>query len=153
MAINSNAIIDDLASLCETLAYFDRVNRHEPKDAPGRGLTAAIWVDSIEPARGRSGLASTTARVTFNIRIYTSMLQEPQDMIDPSMMEACDKLMEALAGDFELGGDVAFIDLLGATQGHPLQAESGYININNKVYRVLTMTVPVIVNDAWTQAS
>lgn len=151
MAIGAQALIDDLASHCMATGQFDRVNQHEPKNKPGRGLTAAVWIDRIEPARGRSGLAVTTARVVFNVRVYTNMIQNPQDAIDPSVMDAVDALFEAFTGDFTLGGDAAFIDLLGATQGHELYAQSGYINIDNMVYRVMTMTVPCIVNDAWTQ--
>lgn len=152
MAINSQPLIDALASHCMASGHFDRVNQHEPKNKPGRGLTAAIWIDRIEPARGRSGLTSTSARITFNVRIYTNMLQKPEDMIDPRMMEAADALFELYSGDFTLGNEAAFIDLLGMTQGHELMCQSGYINIDNMVYRVLTFTVPVIVNDAWTQA-
>lgn len=153
MAINSQTLIDDLASHAMASGYFDRVNQHEPKSKPGRGLTCAIWVDRIEPARGRSGLAATSARVVFNVRVYTNMLQQPQDSIDPNVMEATDALMEAYTGDFTLGGDAAFIDVLGMTQGHALDAQSGYINIDNMVYRVMTISVPVIVNDAWPQAA
>lgn len=151
MAIKSQDLIDRLASHAMTLALFDRVNQHEPKNKPGRGLTAAIWIDRIEPARGRSGLAATDARVVFNVRVYTNMLQNPQDAIDPSVMNAVDLLMEAYSGDFELGDDTRFIDLLGMTQGHPLFSQSGYINIDNMVYRVMTITVPVIQQNAWTQ--
>lgn len=153
MAINSQDLIDRIASHAMTTGYFDRVNQHEPKSKPGRGLTCAVWIDRIEPARGRSGLAATDARVTFNVRVYTNMLQEPQDMIDPSVMIAADALFEAYSGDFDLGSESRFIDLLGMTQGHPLQCQSGYINIDNFVYRVLTLTVPVIVENAWTQAN
>lgn len=152
MAINSQRLIDDLASHAMALGYFDRVNQHEPKNKPGRGLTCAMWIDRIQPALGQSGLVSTTARVTFNVRIYTSMLQNPQDAIDPNVMIATDALMEAYSGDFTLGGDAAYIDLMGITQGHTLEAQSGYINIDNMVYRVMTLSVPVIVNDAWPQA-
>jgi len=152
MAINSKALMDDLASHAMTLGFFDRVNQHEPKNGPGRGLTCAMWIDRIQPARAQSGLHSTTARVTFNVRIYSNMLQNPQDMIDPNIMEACDALFEAYSGDFTLSGDAAYIDLMGITQGHPLESQSGYINIDNKVFRVLTITVPIVVNDAWPQA-
>lgn len=152
MAINSQGLIDRLASHAMTLGVFDRVNQHEPKNKPGRGLTAAVWIDRIEPARGRSGLAATTARVVFNVRVYTNMLQNPQDAIDPSVMEAVDLLFEAYTGDFTLGGTIEEIDVLGMTQGHPLFSQSGYINIDNMVYRVMTIAVPCIVSDAWTQA-
>lgn len=143
--------MDDMASYAMSTGYFDRVNQHEPKNSPGRGLTCAMWIDRIQPARGQSGLAATTARITFNVRVYTSMLQNPQDMIDPNVMIATDALFEAYSSHFTFNGDCAWIDLMGATQGHPLEAQSGYINIDNKVYRVMTISVPCIVNDAWPQ--
>lgn len=152
MALNSQDIIDRLTSHAQSLGLFDRVNSHEPKNKPGRGLTCACWVDRIEPARGRSGLSATDARVVMNVRVYTSMLQQPQDAIDPNVIHAADLLFEAYSGDFELGDDSRFIDLLGMTQGHPLFSQSGYINIDNMVYRVMTITVPVIVQNAWAQA-
>lgn len=152
MAIQSQDLMDRIASHAMTTGLFDRVNQHEPKSKPGRGLTCAIWIDRIEPARGRSGLTSTDARVVFNVRVYTQMLQNPQDAIDPSVMNAVDILFEAYSGDFQLGDESRWIDLLGATQGHPLFSQSGYINIDNMTMRVMTITVPVIVENAWTQA-
>lgn len=152
MAINSQDIMDRLASHALAAALFDRVNTHEPKNKPGRGLTCALWVDRIEPARGRHGLQSSTARVVVNVRVYTNMLQNPQDAIDPSVMNAVDILMGAYSGDFQLGDENRWIDLLGATQGHPLFSQSGYINIDNMTYRVMTITVPVIVENAWSQS-
>ncbi|HKZ21160.1 MAG TPA: hypothetical protein VJQ57_13750 [Acidimicrobiia bacterium] len=151
MTINSQNIFDKLADHALASGYFDRVNQHEPKNKPGRGLTCALWVDRIEPARGRSGLNKTDARVVVNVRVYTNMLQSPQDRIDPSVMEATDFLFEAYTGDFQLGAEDRFIDVLGMTQGHPLFAQSGYINIDNMTYRVMTITVPVIQENAWTQ--
>ncbi len=144
--------MDRLASHAMSLGLFDRVNQHEPKSKPGRGLTCAVWIDRIEPARGRSGLDATDARVVFNVRVYTNMLQQSQDAIDPNVMFAIDKLFEAYTGDFDLGDSSRFIDVLGMTQGHPMFAQSGYINIDNAVMRVMTATVPVIVERAWVQA-
>lgn len=151
MAIKSAEIVSRLASHAKQSGLFDRVLKHEPKTKPGRGLTYALWVDRIEPGRGRSGLRATTARVVLKGRVYTNMLQEPQDAIDVAVMNATDLMFEAYSGDFELGDENRFIDLLGITQGHTLDAESGYINIDNMVYRVMTITIPVIVNDAWPQ--
>ena len=152
MAINAQDIVDRLTSHAAATGLFDRVNAHEPKNKPGRGLTCAVWADRIEPARGRSGLQATDARVVMNVRVYTNMLQQPQDAIDPNVMHATDLLFEAYSGDFELGDPNRFIDLLGMTQGHPLFSQSGYINIDNMVYRVITITVPVIVSNAWNQS-
>lgn len=149
--LDSQDLIDRLASHAMSTGYFDRVNQHEPKNKPGRGLTCAAWIDLIQPARGRSGLSSTTAAVVFNVRIYTNMLQNPQDAIDPNMMNAANALFLAYSGDFTLGGAVAYVDLLGSTQTHPLQCQSGYINIDNMVFRVMTFVVPCVVDDAWPQ--
>ena len=153
MAIGSQDLMDRIASIPMATGMFDRVNQHEPKSKPGRGLTCAVWIDRIEPARARSGLAASSARVVFNVRIYTNMLQNPQDAIDPSVMEAADLLFEGYSGDFDLGDEDRWIDLLGATQGHPLYCQSGYINIDNMTYRCLTFTVPVIIENAWTQSA
>lgn len=152
MTIGAQDLVDRIASHAMATGLFDRVNQHEPKSKPGRGLTCAVWIDRIEPARGRSGLTATDARVVFNVRVYTSMLQQPQDAIDPNVMDAMDQLFTAYTGDFQLGDESRFIDVLGMTQGHPLFCQSGYINIDNMVFRVLTATVPVIVENAWVQA-
>lgn len=151
MAIKSQLLIDEMASKLLALGRFERVNQHEFKAAPNRGLSAAVWIDEIEPIR-HSGLDATSVRVAFNARIYTDMLTKPEDMIDPRIMEAADEFFASLTGDFTLGGEVRMIDALGA-YGKPLQGQSGYINIDNKVYRVFTMTIPIVINDGWSQSS
>lgn len=152
MGINSADLITRLTDHARASGLFDRVNEHEPKNKPGRGLTCALWIDRIEPARSRSGLTATDARVVFNVRVYTNMLQNPQDMIDLSVMDAVDYLFSAYTGDFSLGDESRFIDVLGMTQGHALDSQSGYINIDNMTYRVMTISVPVIIENAWIQA-
>lgn len=152
MAIQSKDLVNRITSHAQATGLFDRVNAHEPKSKPGRGLTCAVWIDRIEPARSRSGLTATDARVVFNVRVYTNMLQQPQDMIDPNVMEAVDILFAAYTGDFQLGSETRYIDVLGMTQGHALDAQSGYINIDTMTYRVMTISVPVIIENAWNQA-
>jgi hypothetical protein len=123
MSLDSNAIIDAVASHAAASGWFERVNRHEPKNAPGHGLTAAVWVDQLGPVPAGSGLRKTSARVVLNVRVFQNMLAEPQDEIDPNMMSAVDALMTAYSGDFELGGNVRNVDLL-AQAGTPLAAPS-----------------------------
>lgn len=145
-----STILDGLVSHAMASGLFERVNQHEPKNAPGHGLSAAVWADEIEPDPDSSGLASTTGVVTFLIRLYTSMTSEPQDAIDPLMVSAVDTLMTAYSGDFTLSGAARCIDLLGQP-GKSLSAKAGYINQDHKIFRVMTITVPVIVNDVWSQ--
>jgi hypothetical protein len=151
VTLNCGSLIDAAASHALTLGYFERVNQHEPKVAPGKSLTAAVWVDRIRPARRESGLDTTSALVVLNVRLYTSMTREPQDAIDPEMTAAVDALMTAYTGDFTLGGLIRNIDIFGK-QGVALEAQAGYLTQDSIVYRVITVAVPMVVNDAWSQA-
>lgn len=150
MSLAIDSILDAVISHAMASGHFETVNGHEPKNAPGTGVTAAVWVETIGPVRGGSGLSSTTGRLTLNVRLYTPMLSEPQDAIDPSLVRALDALMTAYSGDFQLGGAARNIDLLGA-HGTPLQAQAGYLSQDGKVFRVYTINLPVIVNDLWEQ--
>lgn len=149
--LDITGILTALESHAAATGRFERVNRHEPKSSPGTGVTASIWAQQIRPYPPGSGLAATTGVVVFTMRLYTSMTAEPADMIDPEILAAVDVLMGAYSDDFTLGGRVRNVDLLGAA-GTPLGAQAGYINIDRTLYRVMDLTIPVIVNDLWTQA-
>lgn len=145
-------VFDAVVSDAQASGYFDKVNLHEPKAKPGYGLTAAVWVQSIGPVPLGSGLSQTTARVEFKERIYTNMLQEPQDMIDPMMLKAVSNMIRRYHDDFDFAGAIRNVDLLG-NFGDPLFAEFGYVAIGvpEQLYRCATLTIPCIVNDVWTQ--
>jgi hypothetical protein len=151
MSLQIENIMSAVQSHAMSTGYFDRVNTHEPKNAPGYGLSCAIWLDRLESVR-TSGLDSTSARLVLNVRIYTNMVQEPQDMIDINLIKAVDALLDAYNGDFELGGNVRNVDVLG-THGVPLAGAAGYINQDNKLFRVFTINLPLVVNDVWDQNS
>lgn len=152
MGLNTKAVFDELESLCLATGLFQKVNTHEPKRAPDGDLTAAIWVQSIQPWAAASGLAVTSALVTFNIRLYTNMLQEPPQAIDPTLMVATDTVMTDLTGKFTLGSDVGAVDLLGMA-GATLNATGGYLDIDGTLFRVMDINVPCVIFDAWTQTA
>lgn len=143
-------ILDAVVSDAQRSGYFEKVNTHEPKKAPRTGLTAAIWVQAIEPIALASGLASTSARITFTLRVYQNMLMEPQDMIDPRMMKAVSNLIRRYHDDFDFAGAIRNVDLLGQF-GIALSAQSGYLEVDNQMFRIMDITIPCIVNDVWVQ--
>ena len=151
MSLDIDTMLDGIISHALASGWFERVNVRtgEPKNAPGSGLTVAVWAQSIDPLPRRSGLATTSARVELMERIYSNMLQEPVDMIDPNVIKATDVLMAAYTGDFSLGGSIAEVDLQGA-YGTALRAQAGYVTINQTMYRCMDITLPLIVNDLWT---
>lgn len=135
-----------------TLGIAENVRGHEPRNAPGLGLNVACWVDRMGPVPARSGLATTSALLVFNVRVYNPMTEEPQDDIDPRVLDAVDALMAAYSGDFDLAGTVEQVDLLGA-YGPPLEARAGYLQQDGKVFRVMVITLPLIVDDLWAQVA
>lgn len=146
------AVLDGIVSPMLASGMFQRVNKHEPKSAPGSGLTAAVWLDAVGPAVSASGLSATSARLVFKIRLYTSMVSEPQDAIDPAMLTATVKLMALFSADFDLGASVRNIDLLGAF-GIPMSSQAGYLNQDGKLMRIIDITLPLILNDLWSQSA
>lgn len=152
MSLNLQAILDAVVSHALASGYFERVNQHEPKAAPGNGISAAVWVNNIAPAVGASGLTATSGRLELNVRVMQNMLKEPQDAIEPAVLAAVDALMSAYSGDFDLGGNVRNVDLLGQA-GVPLSAQAGYLPIDGKLYRAMTIVLPLIINDLWNQGA
>lgn len=152
MALDILGVTNALVSHAAASGYFETVNGHEPKNPPSSGgLTAAVWADRVTPVRA-SGLDSVSVLVVFSVRIYTSAVQEPADAIDPDMLAAVDVLCAAYSGDFTLGGLLRSVDLLGA-YGAPLEVRAGYLQQDGVLYRVMTIAVPCVVNDLWTEVA
>lgn len=152
--LQTRAITDAMVSHAKRLGVFEDVLRYEPKSAPPNGLYACVFFDNLRAVAAQSGLNTTSAVVTYTVRIHTNMLQQPEDDIEVLLLDAVDTLLEAYNGDFDLGqtGTVESIDVLGK-HGQALEAEAGYLEIDKKMFRVAVITVPIVINDAWTQAA
>lgn len=152
MAINILGITDAVVSHAMASGRFETVNGHEPKNAPSTGgLTAAVWTDRVVPVPRGSGLDSVTAVLVLMVRVYASAVSEPPDAIDPDMVAAVDDLCGAYCGDFTLDGLVRNVDIFGA-YGQALDVRAGYLQQDGVPFRVLTVTLPAVVNDLWTEA-
>jgi hypothetical protein len=128
---------------------FAGVNKHEVANAPGNGIRAEIWVQRIRPAS--SGLASTSGLLVLNVRIRKPTTLG-SDLIEAEMLAACDALMLAYTGDFELGGNARQVDIFGQ-HGVQLDATAGYLQQQDALYRVYTLNVPIVVSDLWAQTA
>jgi hypothetical protein len=150
MALSAVSLFNAMQSHALATGLFETVNGYEPKSAPGNGLSAAVWSQSIGPAPRSSGLKATTGLVVFFLRIFQNMLMKPPDAIDPRVLDAVDKLFDGYTADFTLSGLVRNVDLLGAS-GTALSAQAGYVKLDNTLYRAMTITIPLIINDIWSQ--
>jgi hypothetical protein len=130
---------------------FERVVTTEPKSAPGNGLSVAVWVQELGPVGAASGLNAVSVRLVLMIRVLKPMLSQPYGQIDPDILTAVDTLMAAYAGSFQLGGGIVRnIDLLGQ-HGVPMAARAGYVTIDKAMFRIMDITLPMIVNDLWNE--
>lgn len=144
--------IDALVSHAQSTGLFVSVNGHQPQNIPDTGTTCGVWVQSMKPVKEASGLATTSISALFNVRLYASAVQQPYDAIDPSIMDATDTLCSAYSGDFALGSLVFEVDLLGQ-YGPSLSAQAGYIQQAGVTLRVMTITLPLILTNHWTQVA
>ncbi|MDN5857152.1 MAG: hypothetical protein L0H84_00890 [Pseudonocardia sp.] len=148
MALKIVDIIDEVASHAARLGQFERVAEHEPENVLASGLTFAVWMDRLGPVPS-SGLSSTSGRLVLFLRIYSAADAAPADEIDPRVTAAADALMRAYVGDFTLGGIVRQVDVRG-THGVSLEARAGYLDSRDGAFmRVVTITLPLIINDLW----
>lgn len=147
-AVEVNGIIDKVTSHASQLGLFETVNFHEPKSSPGGGLTLAVWADAIEPIGRASGLSATSGYLVLNARVYGNMLEKPEDDIDPRIIGAVTVLMGAYSADFDFGDLIRNVDLLGM-YGRSMSAQAGYLTVDRAIYRVMTISLPLVCNDMW----
>lgn len=150
VGLNFTALTGALADHANSLGLFDTVQGHEAWTPPGNGITCAIWLLGVKPAKGQSGLDTTSLWLTFNARLYTPITSTQPDLIDPALVNATYLLMGAYSNAFTLGGLVREVDLLGRS-GPGLSAMSAYQDIASVKYRVVTVTVPLLVDDVFGQ--
>jgi hypothetical protein len=147
------SVFDKIVSYALQSGRFDHVNQHEPKNGPGVGLICSVWVQSMRPTRS-SGLAITSGVLQMSMRLYMNFRSEPYDMIDFNILTGALWLMAAYTGDFDFGNvaNVRNVDVLGS-EGTPLSSNAGYVEIDKTVYRVMTITLPIIINDMFIQVA
>lgn len=150
-------VFDRVFSYLMATGRFSTVNGHEPKSAPtDNDITCALWVQNIKPVR-TSGLSMTSGVLMLQIRVYTAFTSQPYDYIDPNILKAVMAIMATFSGDFNFGVEgaeagVRTVDLLGMA-GVPLSAQAGYVEIDRKMYRVMTVFLPIIINDMFSQVA
>lgn len=149
--LNSTAVIQAAIDHLVTTGLFESVQAHEALSAPGNGLTADVWTDSIKPTPAWSGLAESSAVLTLWARIYLNATGLPTDNLEQTIAAATDALMTAYSAGFTFGGLVT-VDLLGGLTGTALSAQGGYVSVGGVAYRCMTITIPCLLADVWPQA-
>jgi len=143
------ALIDHLRDVSWTDSQgatrkFDHVAEHEPAQAPGKGIYAAVWFDDIRPSAEMSTLSGAAMVYTYNVRMYRRTTSSPADSIDPDLVAALDAVLESVFGDARLGDTAYTVDVLGAYSAG-VSAVTDYVDFGrNDWYRVVDLTLPIV---------
>lgn len=131
---------------------FDRFLGHEPLHAPGKGVTGCTWLDRVEPIT-RSGMNTTSGVIVMSMRAYHPLQQSgpAADVVDLLLLAATSRVCSTLQGGFTLDGLLRCVDIFGGESGTALRSEAGYVDIDHVLHRIITTTVPCVVNDLWSQ--
>lgn len=141
-----------LMSVLQRTGYLKTVDGHEPREAPGTTPHGAVWMGPGRPVGPRvSGVASVGTVLTWFVRIYLPAGQggnKPYDEIDRELYRITDALLALFFGEFTLGGRVRNVDIFGmASPG--VSWDPGYQDIGGSKFRIMTITLPLIVNDQY----
>lgn len=147
--MNPKAIMEAMRSAAQGTGLFANVLTHEPKAAPSLDSppTLALFAGPITPIQS-SGLSAVSLRWQVNGRVYRDGFSEPADDVDPDVVSATTLFLAALAGQFTFGGLIRCIDFFGM-DGEPLKAESGYLEMDKKIFRCMDLEIPLLLNDEW----
>lgn len=139
-------LFSQVRSRAKNLGIFPGgVISHDPESTPAGRLSCSIALGPVKPVTS-SGLAAVSVQITLMIHIWSFAMQRPLDDIEPEVLGAVALMMGSLAGGFTLGGTVREIDLF------EMHAEPGYVDFEGKEFRTMTITVPMTLNDCWTEA-
>jgi hypothetical protein len=142
------ALFDALKSHAMSLGVFDqRVATHAPLSTPGNGLSCWFTGGPLVPVPS-SGLAAVSVELTVMAHITASLNQRPLDAVEAQVIGAASLLLAAYAGDFTLGGLVREVNIFGG-----LRAQPSYVLFEDKPFRLCEVSVPMVINDAWVEAS
>jgi hypothetical protein len=148
MSLDTRGIMSKLASIGQASGLFVKVAKFEPRGQPGNGVTLWLISGPMRPITS-SGLNNASLRWQIDGMVYVPISKEPIADLDAILTDAAAKYLEALCAQFTLGGLVRCIDVFGS-DGEPLSATPGYVEQNDKVYRVIRLEIPLLINQQWT---
>jgi len=119
-----------------------------PTGQAGR-VAAAIWMTDWTPGLT---LATSVEVFTAMVRLHVDAFAEDVGQLELDLADTMNELTTDLQQAFTLGNTVRNIDV-GGSDSAGMSASWGHVSIANTMYRVVDITVPMIVNDVATHAA
>lgn len=146
-AAQAKALFTSVQSLAQELGLLQKIDTHEPENAPGTRLYGSITLGPMRPVAAASGLAAVSIEVTLILRVWSWAMQRPLDDVDPEVLATMAALMSALAGAFTLSETVRNVDLFS------LVATPVWAEFEGKQFRVMELPAPIIINDVFAEVA
>lgn len=144
-AADAEDLFSQVRSMAKKLGLFNAVIGHDPENAPpSGGIACSIMLGTVKPVTS-SGLAAVSGQVTLMVHVWAFAQKRPLDELDPGVLAATCALMGAFAGGFTLNGTVREIDLF------TMDATPGYVHFQDKEFRTVAISVPIIINDLFAE--
>jgi hypothetical protein len=145
---DAGPVLDAVRSHAQSTAAFNVLMSHEPKQAPGAGLTFACWLSAMDPIERASGLAVTSLRVELTVRVYMPFMGSDPDTVDTRVAHVTSALFAKYIADFDLFESADAVDIKGI-YGDKLGMRGGFLNQDNKLFRVADIRIPLIFFDVY----
>jgi hypothetical protein len=147
-----DAIMAKVVSVVESLAVVETVNGGDNIHVVGAGLRASVSPERIASPPGSSGLDSASVVLTVRVRLFDRVFPTPVDEFSTDLLKAIGKVCGAYLGGFTLGGLVRDIDLHGR-HGQAMTVQAGYMDVPDGTCRVMTLLLPLVIDNAWEEVA
>lgn len=159
MSLDATLLAAWLTTHATAVVEVDRVLGFEPKSNAqiGDGTVLACWVANLRVIPERSTLAMSAGRADWTLRLHRNGLGDATEMATTErvILDATSALFAAYHAEINVSGvggpEDGWFDPAGMT-GEPISAPSGYMDIDKRLYRVVTISIGIVIDDAWPQS-
>ena len=150
VAFNIKSSLQAISSYIQASGYVQKSTIGEPESPPTERLAASVYM-------GNTAIVSLTLNTTIEVhtvivRFYMDMLREPTEQIEFKLAEVVSGIFNDLLGEYDLGATIRNIDAAGS-HGTSLGAVWGYTDVGGKMFRVVDLSIPLLVDDSATLAA
>jgi len=146
MAFDITSTINVVVSFLQKRGEYSLVQIGEPKSPPRGDLAAAVFVSDASVVGVT--LQTTIEIHELTIRLYRNMMEEPEEDNELRISQAVTGIVSDLLGDYDLGASVRNIAV--GEYGRTVSATYGYLDVGGTMYRMVDISVPLVVDGSAT---
>lgn len=146
MAFDITTTINLVVSFLQKRGEYSFVQIGEPKSPPRGDLAAAVFVSDASVVGVT--LQTTIEIHELTIRLYRNMMEEPEEDNELRISQAVTGIVSDLLGDYDLGASVRNIAV--GEYGRTISATYGYLDVGGTMYRMVDISVPLVVDGSAT---